>query len=96
MTQQLTHIDAEGDARMVDVSEKAETKRTAIAEGFVAMQPETLAVIESGSAKKGDVLARLYTNKPEAIAESEAMFLRALCWSEEQPAPETLIFDIIR
>ena len=57
MTQQLTHIDAEGDARMVDVSEKAETKRTAIAEGFVAMQPETLAVIESGSAKKGDVLA---------------------------------------
>ena len=57
MTQQLTHIDAEGDARMVDVSEKAETKRTAIAEGFVAMQTETLAVIESGSAKKGDVLA---------------------------------------
>ena len=57
MTQQLTHIDAEGDARMVDVSEKAETKRTAIAEGFVALQPETLAVIESGSAKKGDVLA---------------------------------------
>ena len=57
MTQRLTHIDAEGDARMVDVSEKAETKRTAIAEGFVAMQPETLAVIESGSAKKGDVLA---------------------------------------
>ena len=47
-------------------------------------------------AKKGDVLARLYTNKREAIAESEAMFLRALCWSEEQPAPETLIFDIIR
>ena len=57
MTQQLTHIDAEGDARMVDVSEKTETKRTAVAEGFVAMQPETLAVIESGSAKKGDVLA---------------------------------------
>mgnify|MGYP000011058542 FL=1 len=57
MTQQLTHIDAKGDARMVDVSEKAETKRTAIAEGFVAMQPETLTVIESGSAKKGDVLA---------------------------------------
>ena len=51
MTQRLTHIDAEGDARMVDVSEKAETKRTAIAEGFVAMQPETLAVIESR--KKG-------------------------------------------
>ena len=47
-------------------------------------------------AKKGDVLARLYTNKPETVPESEAIFLRALCWSEEQPAPETLIFDIIR
>ena len=47
-------------------------------------------------AKKGDVLAMLYTNKPETVPESEAMFLRALCWSEEQPAPETLIFDIIR
>ena len=57
MTHQLTHIDADGDARMVDVSAKAETKRTAIAEGFVAMQPETLAVIENGTAKKGDVLA---------------------------------------
>ena len=47
-------------------------------------------------AKKGDVLAMLYTNKPETVPESEAMFLRALCWSEEKPAPETLIFDIIR
>lgn len=57
MTPQLTHIDAEGDARMVDVSAKAETKRTAIAEGFVVMRPETLAAIEGGTAKKGDVLA---------------------------------------
>ena len=57
MTQHLTHIDADGDARMVDVSAKAETKRTATAEGFVAMKPETLAVIEGGTAKKGDVLA---------------------------------------
>lgn len=57
MTQQLTHIDADGDARMVDVSAKAETKRTAIAEGFVAMQPETLAAIKGNSIKKGDVLA---------------------------------------
>ena len=60
------------------------------------MSPGCFAMVRDGRAKKGDVLARLYTNKPEAIAESEAMFLRALCWSEEQPAPETLIFDIIR
>ena len=42
---------------MVDVSEKAVTSRTAVAEGFVAMAPETLALIETGAAKKGDVLA---------------------------------------
>ena len=42
---------------MVDVSPKDETKRTAVAEGFIFMKPETLALIESGKAKKGDVLA---------------------------------------
>lgn len=55
--QKLTHINDKGEAHMVDVSPKAETKRTAIAEGFITMQPETLALIESGKAKKGDVLA---------------------------------------
>lgn len=53
----LTHLDAQGAARMVDVSDKAVTERTAVAEGFVAMQPETLALIEKGKAEKGDVLA---------------------------------------
>ena len=53
----LTHIDEAGDARMVDVGGKAETERTAIAEGFVAMSPETLALVTSGTAAKGDVLA---------------------------------------
>ena len=53
----LTHLDEKGDARMVDVSDKAVTERTARAEGFVAMQPATLDLIETGSAKKGDVLA---------------------------------------
>ncbi|MBV5264321.1 cyclic pyranopterin monophosphate synthase MoaC [Pinisolibacter aquiterrae] len=53
----LTHIDATGAAHMVDVGDKAVTTRTAIAEGFVTMLPETLALILSGQAKKGDVLA---------------------------------------
>ncbi|MFZ4806930.1 MAG: cyclic pyranopterin monophosphate synthase MoaC [Hyphomicrobiaceae bacterium] len=53
----LSHLDERGDARMVDVSDKEVTSRVAIAEGFVAMAPETLALIESGEAKKGDVLA---------------------------------------
>ena len=52
----LTHIDAEGEARMVDVSAKAATERTAVAEGRVVMSKTTLALILSGNAKKGDVL----------------------------------------
>ncbi len=52
----LTHIDAKGEARMVDVSGKEATERVAVAEGFVVMSRDTLALIESGNAKKGDVL----------------------------------------
>ncbi|RNL20910.1 cyclic pyranopterin monophosphate synthase MoaC [Slackia faecicanis] len=57
MTDTLTHIDEQGDVRMVDVSQKADTERVAVAEGFIAMKPETLELIASGSAAKGDVLA---------------------------------------
>src|SRR3984957_4363464 len=53
----LTHIDASGAARMVDVSAKDATERTAVAEGLVVMSKATLALIVSGNAKKGDVLA---------------------------------------
>jgi cyclic pyranopterin monophosphate synthase len=52
----LTHIDPGGAARMVDVSEKTATERTATAEGRVRMSAETLALVMSGNAKKGDVL----------------------------------------
>ncbi len=52
----LTHLDAQGQAHMVDVAEKAVTARRAVAEGAVVMQPETLALIRDGDAKKGDVL----------------------------------------
>ena len=53
----LSHLNDKGEARMVDVSDKATTQRTARAEGFVAMAPATLALVEKGEAKKGDVLA---------------------------------------
>ncbi len=53
----LSHLDDKGQATMVDVSGKETTSRTAMAEGFIAMRPETLALIETGEAKKGDVLA---------------------------------------
>lgn len=56
MTQELTHLDEHGRAHMVDVSEKSETLRTAIARGEVKMKPETLALIRAGVVKKGDVL----------------------------------------
>ena len=52
----LTHLDDSGAANMVDVGDKAETKRTAVAESFVTMQPETLRTIREGDARKGDVL----------------------------------------
>src|SRR5689334_25393011 len=54
---QLTHLNAKGEAHMVDVSAKDVTHRTARAEGFIAMAPETLSLIVKGEAKKGDVLA---------------------------------------
>ena len=56
MANQLSHIDETGRARMVDVSHKPETARIAIAKGEVLMRPETLALIEAGALKKGDVL----------------------------------------
>ena len=52
----LTHFDAQGQAHMVDVGGKAETRRIARATGSIRMQPATLAAIVAGSAKKGDVL----------------------------------------
>jgi cyclic pyranopterin phosphate synthase len=52
----LTHFDATGQAHMVDVGDKQETHRVAVASGHIRMKPETLAIIVAGSAKKGDVL----------------------------------------
>ena len=52
----LTHFDAQGQAHMVDVGAKPATHRIAVAEGRITMQPATLAIIQSGTAKKGDVL----------------------------------------
>ena len=52
----LTHLDPEGRARMVDVSGKAESRREAVAEGFIRMAPDTLAAIQAGAGPKGEVL----------------------------------------
>jgi len=52
----LTHLGQSGEARMVDVSQKPATERIAVAEGKVVMRPETLDLVLSGDAKKGDVL----------------------------------------
>ena len=56
MSEQLTHLDEHGRARMVDVGHKENTKRTAVARGSVHMQPQTLQRIMEGNIKKGDVL----------------------------------------
>jgi len=56
MTNKLSHLNEKGHARMVDVTSKAATVRTAVARGKVLMQPGTLALIEGGTMQKGDVL----------------------------------------
>lgn len=53
----LTHFDTDGNAVMVDVSDKSDTTRVAVARGRVVMAPETMALIQSRGLKKGDVLA---------------------------------------
>jgi cyclic pyranopterin monophosphate synthase len=55
-SKKLTHLTNRGEARMVDVSAKTATEREAVAEGRVLMQPKTLALVQTGNAKKGDVL----------------------------------------
>jgi len=57
MTDQLTHIDESGRAKMVDVGQKPVTERVAVARGSVAMRPATLQLIIEGNVKKGDVLS---------------------------------------
>ncbi len=57
MPEKLTHLDESGRLRMVDVGQKADTERIAIAKGEVVMRPDTLALIQAGALKKGDVLA---------------------------------------
>jgi cyclic pyranopterin phosphate synthase len=56
MTEKLSHLDESGRARMVDIIDKPETERTAIAKGEVRMLPATMALIQAGAMKKGDVL----------------------------------------
>ncbi|MAQ12064.1 MAG: cyclic pyranopterin monophosphate synthase MoaC [Chloroflexi bacterium] len=53
---QLTHLDDQGNAKMVDVGDKDVTSREAIARGYISIQPETLRLIKEGLMKKGDVL----------------------------------------
>lgn len=56
MDRKFTHIDPAGNARMVDVSAKEVTHRTAVAEGIITMSPECFSMVSEGRAKKGDVL----------------------------------------
>lgn len=56
MIEKLTHFDAQGQAVMVDVTDKQETKRTAIAKGVIRVSPDTMTAIREGTAAKGDVL----------------------------------------
>ncbi|MGE5658734.1 MAG: cyclic pyranopterin monophosphate synthase MoaC [Actinomycetota bacterium] len=92
---QLTHLDEQGQAQMVDVSAKASTVREAVAAGHVRMSPDTFAAIQSGNAPKGDVLgtARL----AGIMAAKQTPLLIPLCHSlplqkvEVQITPDPLL-----
>ncbi len=73
----FSHFDSQGNARMVDVSEKSETKRIAIATGKVTLSPEAYSMVQAGTVKKGDVLsvARL----AGIMASKETSHLIPLC-----------------
>ena len=74
----LTHLNATGEATMVDVSEKPETQRVAVARGHIQMKPETFELIHQGQMKKGDVLgtARI----AGIMAAKQASHLIPLCY----------------
>ncbi|HQO92179.1 MAG TPA: cyclic pyranopterin monophosphate synthase MoaC [bacterium] len=56
VNKKLTHVDNEGKAKMVDVADKPDQLRTALAEGYITLKPETVAMIRKNLMKKGDVL----------------------------------------
>ena len=64
---ELTHVDDSGAAQMVDVGSKAETKRRALAEGTISLQPSTLAAIRENGIEKGDVLATARIGAIQAV-----------------------------
>ena len=83
--QPLTHFDAQGQAHMVDVGDKASTRRRAVASGRIEMLASTRALIENGSAKKGDVLgvarlAGIMAAKKPAISSHCATRWRSAMW----------------
>jgi cyclic pyranopterin phosphate synthase len=81
----LTHLDDAGAARMVDVSDKAETERVAVAGGSITMQPKTLELIRAGGFEKGDVLA--VARVAGVMAAKSTSQLIPLC----HPLPLTLV-----
>ena len=94
----LTHFDAQGQAHMVDVGGKAATRRVAVASGRIEMLPATLAIIESGTAKKGDVLgiariagiqAAKKTSELIPLCHPLALTRVAIDFTVEQPAAGT-------
>lgn len=76
----LTHFDASGQAHMVDVGGKAATRRVAVATGRIDMQASTLDLIESGNAKKGDVLGVARIAAIMAAKKTSELILCAIRW----------------
>ena len=88
---ELTHFNEQGRAKMVDVTDKAVTHRTAVAAGEIHMAPETLEKIKAGTMKKGDVLARLYAGDAAKFAAAEEKFHSALTFAARRPQLPALV-----
>ncbi len=89
---ELTHLNSQGEAHMVDIGKKNSTRRTAVAEAIVSMQPETLQKIESVSLKKGDVFAT--ARIAGILASKKTAELIPLCHSLPLDAVEVAFFPM--
>ena len=92
---ELTHINDQGRAKMVDVSEKADTHRIGVASGRIRMQQATFELITEGKIKKGDVLAVFYGNDPKKLENGMNEAAKAFRITDEPADRPVLIKKII-
>ena len=92
----FTHFNENGRAKMVDVSEKADTVRTAVAAGRVIVNAGTFELIRSGGMKKGDVLCTLYSDRQDSLDPAAEHYLSAIRITKEKPQQNPLVYTTVK